>query len=312
MSIPGKANAGRSRGRAKVPCGVRQRAAAFRTAYGGAFAALFLAACGSPPHGESRPLVFVSLQPQAYVVERIAGDLIGVEAIAGEGADPHTFEPLPRQMARLGKARAYFPAGGMPFEQRLLHKVEAIYPNLLVLPVDGHPHDPAGHHHAGGASDPHTWLSPARLREHAQTIATALKQIAPEHTAAFDKGLAGFLADIDTVDGRIRARLEAYAGRSFYVFHPAFGHFAEAYGLSQKAVEREGKAPAPKQLAELIRRAKSGQVRTVFVQPQFDRRSAETAAQALGATTAVLDPLAKDVLANLEEIAKAVEAALRN
>ncbi len=36
----------------------------------------------------------------------------------------------------------------------------------------------------------------------------------------------------------------------FIVFHPAWGYFAEAYGLEQVPVEIEGKEPKPSQLKD--------------------------------------------------------------
>ena len=99
--------------------------------------------------------------------------------------------------------------------------------------------------------------------------------------------------------------------RLFYVFHPAFGHFAEAYGLNQKAVERGGREPSARELQELIAEARTDGARAVFVQPQHGTGSAETIAKAIGADLVTLDPLARDVLANLETIGTRIEQALK-
>ena len=95
-----------------------------------------------------------------------------------------------------------------------------------------------------------------------------------------------------------------------WLFHPAFGYFAQAYGLEQQAVEVAGKTPTPRQLTGLIRKAKADGVTLIFVQPQFDQRSAAVVAKAIGGAVVPMDPLAKDVLANLKTMATKVEKAM--
>jgi len=96
-----------------------------------------------------------------------------------------------------------------------------------------------------------------------------------------------------------------------YVFHPAFGYFADAYGLTQVPVEFEGKEPGARQLAGLIDRARADGVRVIFVQPQFSGKSAAVVAAAIGGAVIPINPLSRDYLANLEAMASAVEQGLR-
>ena len=88
------------------------------------------------------------------------------------------------------------------------------------------------------------------------------------------------------------------------MFHPAFGHFAAAYGLVQVSVETGGHEPGPRHLADVIERARALGVRSVIVQPQFSRKSAETVAAAIDADIVVLDPLAADYEDNLLHMAR--------
>ncbi|MCK7509756.1 MAG: zinc ABC transporter substrate-binding protein [Desulfobacterales bacterium] len=48
---------------------------------------------------------FVSIAPQQYFVQKIGGDLVDVSVLVPPGADPHTYEPKPRQMAELAEDR---------------------------------------------------------------------------------------------------------------------------------------------------------------------------------------------------------------
>ena len=91
------------------------------------------------------------------------------------------------------------------------------------------------------------------------------------------------------------------------VFHPAFGHFADAYGLVQIAIEIEGREPSSKQLEKVIKQSAKLNINTIFVEPQFDRKNAEVVADSINAKVISLDPLRKNVLENLELIANAIE-----
>ena len=271
--------------------------------------------------------VFVTLPPLADVVERVGGERVRVEVLVESGRDPHTFEPTPRQMAGLAKA-ALLCTAGAPFEEQLALKAEGMGHELVVIDTssgiprddaeehaaDNHDHHGHAHHdhgHHGDGMDPHVWLAPAALKVMARNACGALASVDPANRSEYEANLAGFLAETEATDERIKKMLAPYDGSVFYVFHPAFGHFAEAYGLRQKAVERGGKEPSAKELQALIEEARADRARVVFVQPQHGTGSAETIAKAIGADLVTLDPLARDVLANLETIAVRIEQAVK-
>jgi zinc transport system substrate-binding protein len=261
--------------------------------------------------------VFVSILPQAYLVERVGGERVNVHVLVLPGQSPEIYSPTPQQISALSRARLYFRVG-VPFENALVSKVRDVMGNLEIVDTregielrvmeSDHAHDEV-HPHSDGF-DPHIWLSPVSVKQQASTMAAALARVDPMHAAEYDRNLAHFLGDVDATTARIRANLAPFKGRSFYVFHPAYGYFADAFGLRQVAVEAEGKRPTPKHLQELIGQVKAEGVRTIFVQPQFDRDSAEAIADAVGGTVEPLDPLARDILRNLEEMAAKIEAAL--
>ena len=61
----------------------------------------------------------------------------------------------------------------------------------------------------------------------------------------------------------------------------------------------------------LIARAIKEGVKVIFAEPQFDKRSVKTVAEAIGGVVLTINPLEKDVLNNLENIAKNIENALK-
>jgi zinc transport system substrate-binding protein len=169
-------------------------------------------------------------------------------------------------------------------------------------------HEPACDHGCG--KDPHIWLSPPLLKRQAVLIAEALAAAAPEHAEAFDQNLQGLLARLDTVDAEIRNRLAPHDGKAFFVFHPAWGYFADEYGLRQIAIEVEGKEPSDSELTEVQQRARESGAQVIFVQPQISSQSAEAVAKAIGGRVEELDPLAEDVAAGLLAAADAIAESL--
>ena len=110
--------------------------------------------------------VFVSILPQKYIVQQIGGERVDVSVMVQPGADPHTYEPKPSQMAKLSKARIYF-AIGVPFENFWLDKFAATNSKMTIVHTDAgikkiamatHHHDgekERGHHEGEHHEDGH-------------------------------------------------------------------------------------------------------------------------------------------------------------
>ncbi len=252
--------------------------------------------------------VVVATPPQAFVIGQIGGGLVQIQTLVGRGQDPHDFEPTPRQIMPLGQAVIMFTTG-LPFEKRLVGQIKARNKNLRIVDLTlGLPLHTA----ADGDIDPHIWLSPPLLQIQAATIAKSLAEADCKNAPVYKRNLAAFSKKLHKIDRRLRTLLRPYVGRSFYVFHPAFGYFGAAYGLRQKTVETGGSRPGPRQLARLIGQARADKVRIIFTQPQFDVRSAAVVAAAINGTVVSLNPLAKNVLKNFIKIGRALKGALKN
>ena len=275
--------------------------------------ALIASGCGGKhASGDARPVVFVSILPQKYFVDRISGGLVDCLVMVPPGTNAHSYEPHPRQMSLLSKAKAYF-AIGLEFEgpwlprfsslaksMRIVH-TDSLVPKLPSSDNDEHAAKPSAE--GGGPAaglDPHIWLSPALVKQQATSIAAALEEIDTVHSAAYRRNCGSFLRGIDTLDRQLRAILpcDSAAGaahrRTFLVFHPTWGYFAKDYCLRQVAIEVEGKEPSPRMMKSILDTARFYGIRTVFVQPEFSRTSAEVIAHELGAGVLDADALAYD------------------
>lgn len=285
--------------------------------------ALFFAAFAQPACAEPfKPRIFTSILPQKYFVEKIAGDLVNVEVLVGPGMSPHTFEPLPQQMSRISRAAVFFTVG-MPFEQALIGRLANLCPDLKIVDTAAKvarrsiSEHAASHQHSeecvhlSGALDPHIWLDPRLAIIQAEAMADALGEMLPEKSSQIAAGLQKLTTELNELDEQLSASLAPLKGETMLVFHPAFGYFAERYGLKQRAVELEGKEPGPRQLVELIRHCRRENVHLVFVQKQFPVAAAETVARAINGRVVEIDPLAEDYVVNLRQLGESLLAGVK-
>ena len=271
----------------------------------------------------AKALVFVSILPQKYFVEKIGGDLVDVQVMVMPGASPATYEPKPQQMIKLRQAKAYF-AIGVPFEQVWLKKFAMLNPGLLIVHTDAgikkrpmdkmedilHDHHlkPGSQLKGSGIKDPHVWLSPGLVKIQAENILKGLAKIDPDHLDVYKKNFLRFCNSIDKLEKKIREILDPLKlkKRKFMVFHPSWGYFARDFGLQQIPIEVEGKEPGVRDLQRLMQLAKREGIKVVFVQKQFSAKSARVIARAIGGKVVNLDPLAYDWEDNLLRVARAM------
>lgn len=156
-----------------------------------------------------------------------------------------------------------------------------------------------------GSVDLHFWLSLRQGEIQAQTIADALIDAFPEHAEKYRANLQNFLQELRALDQTIQTLLAPLKNRTIFVSHPAYAYFARDYKLEQFSVEVEGKDPTPLQMTKLLHQAKTCQVKTLFIQLQYNNKAAKLVADTLGAKLVVLNPYSENYFDSLLEIAHA-------
>lgn len=260
--------------------------------------------------------VAVSLQPYSSVVKEIGGPQVNVVALLPPGADPHTFEPKPASLKEFAKATVYF-SDGSGMDAAWLPRFKGVNKNVDVISLskgivwmeeDDHHHHENGDHHEEEELDPHLWTSPVQMMQVAENVCEALSSLDQGNKDSYRKRTDDLIARLKNLDGELRQsvnRLPAN-GRTFIVFHPAYGYFARDYGMKQLTVEVKGKEPKPRDLANLIKTGKENNVHIVFVQPQFSKRAAMTIAKELNAKILDTDPLSYDYEKNIRSLLKSI------
>ncbi len=272
---------------------------------------------------EGRLSVLVSVVPQKYFVEKIAGDLVEVTVLIPPGASPTTYEVSPSDMRSINRADVWFTIG-LQRETTWIPEFSSLNPLLQIvstidnvnrLPIGrysipgGHTeHDNSGHNHGG--IDPHVWLSPEMVNLQSQVICENLIELDPVNSDIYSENLILFLEEISNLQDSIHSSIDSFHGESFLVFHPAWGYFADEFDLIQVPIEISGSEPSPSELAQLIDYGKSSFIKVVFVSPQFSESSAETIADELNASVVFIDPLAQNWAENLAFVADQMASAL--
>ena len=257
---------------------------------------ILLTGCFSGAPKSKDKVIFVSILPLKYFADKIVGDAYKVEVTVPPGAGPETYSPTPKQMMLLSASQAYFSIGYLGFEQVWLGNYKESNPDLQVFVTSKRidlikdEHHEGDHDHLQGV-DPHIWSSPLTARLIAENIYNGMLQIDPGNGDTYRKNYNALLAEIARVDSTVTNILVNAPSRKFIIFHPALGYFARDYGLEQLSIEFEGKVPSPKHLQEIIDAAKSGNVKIVLIQKEFDKRNAEIIAKETGCKMVQIDPL---------------------
>lgn len=275
------------------------------------FLFVVLIAC-QPKQKSDEELVTVSILPQKYFVNQIAGDLLQVNVLVPPGSSPHNYSILPSQMKDMAKSKVWLQIGLLTFEDALKDKLADINKALSIVncsagidPIAGSECEEEGHDHEHAhheAYDPHVWLAPAESKIIALNTVNALKTGFPQHATVFDANYERFISKIDSVSTLIEQKLTSLTNRNILIFHPTLGYYARQYGLQQTALELDGKEPSPKHMKAIVDLAREQNIRVIFIQKEFDVENAQQLAREIGGEVMIIDPLDYDWEKQLQDI----------
>ncbi len=279
---------------------------------------LLFGACSSKNRNEQNNVLTVTIEPQRYFLEQIVGDRFVVNTLVPVGVSPETFDPSPSVMINLSKSKAYFKVGFLGYENAWSESLAENNPQLPIIdcsegiePVfEGHEaccshnHEGDEHHSHTSGADPHIWSSTKNALKISENMLKAVINIDSENADYYRENFEKLQAKIIETDSIISALTSDLSARSFIIYHPALGYFARDNGLTQHSIEFEGKKPSTAQIKKLVDLARNENIKVIFVQKEFDEKSAEVVAKETGAKSYVINPLSYDWDKELIIIAK--------
>jgi zinc/manganese transport system substrate-binding protein/manganese/iron transport system substrate-binding protein len=239
-------------------------------------------------------------------VQRVGGQRVVAFSVVPPGADPHTYQPTPRDIQAMQGARlAIWNGLGLDdtaanlVEEQGLPDLTTVILTAGIQPLAGgdHAHDAAGADedededahggaHAATEGNPHLWLDPAYAIRYVETIRDALVEVDPAGADTYRANATAYIGEIRELDAWAQGEVTRIPAdrRKLVTFHDAFPYFAEHYGLELIGVvlKSPGREPSAQDVAELVTEIMRHQIPTVYAEPQFNARILELAAQDAG------------------------------
>lgn len=291
----------------------------FKVALALSLSSLLLASCSSDPSDSAdvetgKLSVVAAFYPIEFVASAIGGDLVSIKNMTPPGVEPHDLELTPSQVSRLSEADLLLYVEGFQpaLEEAAIQSPPGESVDLLAIPglnllkanEDGHNH---GHSHSHSdeeakdeedsdeemVNDPHFWLDPKRLILVANSIAEKFSAIDSDNAQRYEDNRVAFVAELNSLDQKYAIGLKTCERRMIVTSHAAFGYLANAYDLEQESIAglSPDSEPTPKRLNEISKEAKADGTTTIFFEALASPKLAQTLADDLKITAAVLDPL---------------------
>ncbi len=267
---------------------------------------LLIVGCATRSESDKKT-IYVTITPMQSIVEEITAGDFDVEVIVPKGASPETFEPTPKQVTAFSDSEFIFSTGLIDFEQSLVKRIsgDAEVVNLskdieLISGSCSH----GNHQHKHGV-DPHIWTSPRALRTMVTNAHDAIMAHYPD-SVKYTEATERLLERIDALDTYCAARIEAAGVEAMMIYHPAYTYYARDYGIDQIAIEHDGKEPSLRQTTTLIEKAKEHGVKAILRQPQYSEDKVRAIADAADAEIITTDPLAEDILGEIERVTEII------
>lgn len=240
------------------------------------------------------------------VVKQVGGEAIELQVLLPVGADPHAFEPTPRDLARIAGARVIF-ANGAGLERFLDSLLANATAGAEIVEVSegialrrageepGHAESQEntatpqhGHEHEG--ADPHVWTDPNNVIVWTRNIEAALSRLDGENAARYRANAEAYRAQLQALDAWVREQVAQIpeGNRRLVTDHEVLGYFAGRYGFQQAGTIFPGFStlaePSAQDLAALENAIRAHHVKAIFVgttvNPNLARRvAADTGAR---------------------------------
>lgn len=260
---------------------------------------------------EDKINIAVSIVPQETFVRAVGGDKVDVITMIPPGKSPGNFAPTPDIMEKFSEANIYFTIGVPTEKASILPKVGEFNKDVKIVDMaDEVSKVYSERKFESGDRDPHIWLSPKRAKVMVQIIAKELSTIDPSNKDFYESNAEKYISELDEVDAEIKNSLSSLEKKTFICYHPAFGYFADDYGLQMIALEHEGKEATIEDFQKTIDFAKKEGIKIVFYQAEIDSKQSSTLATEIGGKAEMIEPLSPKYIDNLKTMAETFKKAM--
>ena len=205
----------------------------------------------------------------ADIARNVAGDRLTVGSLLPVGTDPHSYQPVPQDAARIHQSKVLIIHGGgyESFLDELLENTEG--QNTLIEASLGLRFRSGMENNQG--VDPHAWLDPNNVIVYVDNIRDGLTEFDPDGAEIYQATASAYIDQLAELDAWIREQVAQIPPqrRVLVTNHESLGYFAERYRFTVVGAVvpsfSSDSSPSAQQIATLIEQIKLHEVPAIFL-----------------------------------------------
>jgi len=163
--------------------------------------------------------ISVTVLPQKGVIKAIAPNA-NIFVMVPPGSNPATYSINFKDLKKIKNSDIYFTIG-VPFDKKYINKIKEINPKIKIIYFGKY---------LNKSSNPHIWLSPAKLQLQAKVVLNTLIELDPKNKEIY---LNNYIKYINSLANLEKEGFSKIKQKAFITFHPAFYHFAKDFNLNE-------------------------------------------------------------------------------
>lgn len=269
--------------------------------------------------------VVSSIIPFSSIINYIWDDKVEVVTLVPIWVSPHDFDLKVKDMLKIDDSDIVFYLwlehidwflDKAIWEKNVIKLSEGIE---LLKSDDSHSHDHDNHddhddenidEEVNYSIDPHVWMWIDNIKFIAQNIKNELTNLSPDDSWLFEDNYNSFIKELDLIISNYKNNILVWEQKDFLVYHDAYN-----YLFFSLWIEKENKHifkkniwlnPNISDMKELILDIEKENIKTIFVEPQFNDSNIKKIAKDYDMSISILDPIWNNPLSNwyLENLEK--------
>jgi zinc/manganese transport system substrate-binding protein/manganese/iron transport system substrate-binding protein len=248
--------------------------------------------------------IVTTVAPITNIVRNVGAGYVNVIGIVPDGADSHTFEPVPTD-ARILSTTDIIILNGLGLEAPTLKLAQKVKKNTTPILQLGnralrkeHWRYDFSFPREQGHPNPHLWPNIALAMRYAEIARDSLIELDPANKAGYIANTAAYLARLQELDKAIFHCVKTIPekNRKLVTYHDSFAYFAPRYGMKVIAAVQPSdfSEPGPQEVIRIIKQIRKEKVRAIFGSEVFPSKVMEQIARETGAK--FVDQLSDDEL----------------
>ena len=203
---------------------------------------------GETADSADKPLIITTIFPAYDFARQVFGDTAEVRMLLKPGQESHSYDPSAKDIVEINGCDLFVYNGGE--SDQWVESVLQAAPDVETFRMtdavslldeehsEGMQEDDHDHDHADGDEeeyDEHVWTSPDNAAAIVRALGNRAKALFPDSAAELDSNTESYAAQIEEIDGRLKALLDGE--QRYFIFGDRFPllYFFKHYGLNYYA-----------------------------------------------------------------------------